>query len=158
MKTEKSLRSVQPENLVPFRSASVFDEMEKMLDSFFPSSWHRPLKVDSAEITASSPQVDVIDKDDKMIVRASLPAVNKDDIEVTTTERNITIKGKTYHEDKQEDGEYFRREIHSGSFVRTVPLPTLIDEAHVEASFNDGILEVSLPKKTLQKRNSVKIN
>ena len=158
MKTGNSLKKVNEENIVPFRPISLFEEMERMFDSFMPSNWQRPTQIERTFLNETMPKVDVISKDDVLLVKASLPGVKKEDLDVTTTERSITIKGKTHSEQEQEEGEYFRREIHSGHFVRTIPLPTLIDESAVIASYKDGMLEVTLPRKTVNKPNSVEIS
>ena len=59
---------------------------------------------------------------------------------------------------KEEKGEYYRREIRSGNFLRTIPLPAAIDESAIKANFKDGLLEVTLPKLESEKRHTVKVD
>ena len=69
----------------------------------------------------------------------------------------MTIKGETQREHKKEKGDYYRREVSSGSFSRTIRLPTAVNGDKVTSSFKDGILELTLPKVTKAKRQTIKV-
>lgn len=69
----------------------------------------------------------------------------------------VTIKGSTNAEVKEEKDDYYRSEISSGSFCRTVSLPCEVDVDHCEASFKDGLLELKMPKVETAKKKSIKI-
>jgi HSP20 family protein len=99
----------------------------------------------------------VIDRDDEVVVRADLPGVDKKDLEVTLHEDALTIKGSTSSEKEEEKGDYFRREVSSGSFSRSIRLPTAVDGEKVSSSFKDGILELTLPKIKKTKRHTIKV-
>ena len=157
MTTQTSLKKTEHENVVPFRPLTMFEEMERMFEHFMPSKWMNPFKAEHAMLGENLPQVDVIDQDNTILVRASLPGVKKDDLEVSTTDHSLTIRGSTREEQKEEKGEYYRREIRSGNYLRTITLPALVDEKAIKASFKDGLLEVTLPKLEREKRHSVKI-
>ena len=103
------------------------------------------------------PRVDVIDREDEIFVKAEVPGVNKDDLEVSVTESAVSIKGSTRHEEKEEKGDYHRSEITSGSFSRVVPLPAAVDAEKASTAFKDGILELTLPKVKKAKRHTVKV-
>ena len=141
-----------------------FEEMERMLDNYFSKGWMRQFHTDwppfprlSQPFEGKSPSVDVIDRDDVVIVKAELPGVDKKDIDVSVTNNTVTIKGKTSHEEKEEKGDFYRCEISRGSYSRTLSLPAEVDEGRSKAKVKDGILELTLPKLTKSKRHSVKV-
>ncbi len=92
--------------------------------------------------------VDIIDHDKEIEVQAALPGVKKEDVDISIHNQLLTIKAsqKTEKEEKKDEGRYFRREISSGEFQRTVALPDSVDSENVKASFENGILKVLIPK------------
>jgi HSP20 family protein len=143
---------------------SPFRDEERWFESFFPRGWMRPFHMDwpsfhdfPVNFEERMPKVDVIDRDAEVVVRAEVPGVEKDDLDITMTDHTVTIKGKTKHEEKEEKGDYYRCEISSGSFARTLALPSDVDTDKAEASFKDGVLELKLPKVAKAKRRSIKI-
>ena len=126
-----------------------------------PFRAERPSWAESAvSFEMRAPKVDVIDRDDEVIVRAEVPGVAKEDLEVSVMGRAITIKGKMKHEEKEEEekGDYYRHEISRGAFARMVTLPNYVETEGAKAKFKDGILELSLPKAEKVKRRTVKID
>jgi HSP20 family protein len=87
-----------------------------------------------------------------------VPGVEKKDLDISVGEDSVTIKGSTSKEEKEEKGDYYRREISRGSFIRTVALPATVDGTKAKASFKDGMLELTLPKTEKAKRHSVKLD
>jgi len=77
-------------------------------------------------------------------------------VDITITNDAVTFKGSTKHEG-QEDCNYYRRELQYGAFLRTVPLPTEVKGTEATASYNDGMLEVRLPKSDRAKNTTVKV-
>lgn len=143
---------------------SPFEEMERMFDKYFSRGWMRHFQPDWPSFSSlaqpfegKSPSVDVIDRDDVVIVKAELPGVDKKDIDVSVTNNTVTIKGVTSHEEKEEKGDFYRCEISRGSYSRTLSLPAEVDEEKTKAKVKDGILELTLHKLTKSKRHSVKI-
>jgi HSP20 family protein len=159
------VKKLDVEKARPSRVMSPFDEMEEMLDKYFSRGWMRPFRMDwpsfghlKPPFEGKTPSVDIIERDDEIVVKAELPGVNKDDIDISVTERSVTIKGTSSHEEKEEKGDYYRSEISRGSFSRSLPLPAEVDESKAKASFKDGLLELKLPKKTRSKRQKIKID
>ncbi len=103
------------------------------------------------------PQMDVYEKDGKLVVKAELPGMKKEDVEVTVEEGDLVIKGerKTESEVKQED--YYRSERSYGSFYRRVPLPEGVDPEKATATYADGILEIDVPLPAKPKQTERKI-
>ncbi len=139
-----------------------FEDMEHLFDEYFPRPWMRRWGWPSwGELTQPlermAPRVDVIDRDDEVVIRAELPGVTKDDLDVSVDEHSITIKGSIRREEKKEEGEYYRAEIARGDFSRTIRLPSAVDAEKVEAKFRDGILELKMPKIAASKRQRIEI-
>jgi HSP20 family protein len=104
------------------------------------------------------PKLDVIDRDNEVVVKAEVPGVKKEDLEISVTGDLFTIKGQTRREEKEEKGDYYRSEVSQGSFSRTVTLPATVDEAGAKAQLKDGMLEVTLPKTEKSKKRAIKID
>jgi HSP20 family protein len=90
------------------------------------------------------PSVDVFRKDGDLIVRAELPGVKPEDVDITVHEGVLTISGEREAEQEEERAEYYVREVRHGSFRRSMALPEDVDEQKVRARYQDGILEVTL--------------
>jgi HSP20 family protein len=142
-----------------------FDEfeqdVERLFDNFMSRNWLRPFR-DFPNLRSNielprAPRVDLVERDDEVVVRAQLPGMDKKDIEVSVTDRMITIRASTRKEDKEEKGEYYRREISTGEVSRTLTLPAEVDGTKAQAEFKDGILEIVIPKVAKSKRVQVDV-
>jgi len=111
-----------------------------------------------APFEGRSPRVDVIDRDEEVFVRAELPGVKKDDLDVSLAENVLTIKAASGQEAEEEKGDYHRREISRGEFTRSIRLPVNVDAKNVKANFADGVLELNLPKSVPSERHSIKVD
>jgi len=163
MAEEKKEVSVKKGELqkAPGRMASPFENMERMFDEFLGRGWLRPFRREwpaFPELEISAPKIDVIDRDEEVVVRAEVPAVKKEDLEVSVSGNLLTIRGETRHEEKEEKGDYYRCEISSGAFSRMVTLPAEVDESKAKASLKDGVLELTLPKLEQAKRRTIKVD
>ncbi len=161
---EKKGQEIQVQRAAPTRALSPVEDIERMFDNFFRRGFMRPFHWDwpswselAAPLEDKLPRVDVIDRDEEVVVRAEVPGVDKDNLEVTLSANTITIKGSTSHEEKEEKGNYYRCEISQGSFTRTVALPADVDGSKAKANFKDGMLEVTLPKVTPAQRHTIKV-
>lgn len=106
-----------------------------------------------------SPQVEMFERDGELVVRADLPGLSKDDVKVDVGAHGITIEGERKHEEKEEREGYYRSERSYGKFYRTLPLPEGVDSEDAEATFRDGVLEVTMPapKRTEHKSRRLEI-
>jgi HSP20 family protein len=151
------------------RGLSPFEEMDRMFDDFF-SRGMRPLWGDFDRLfegflprrarpvlETRFPRVDVLDRDEDVLVRAELPGVEKKDLDISVTDNTVTIKGSTKHEEEETRGEYYRCEISRGAFARTVSLPAEVDSDKCKAQFKEGILELTMPKIERSKRRTIKV-
>ncbi|UCB55561.1 MAG: Hsp20/alpha crystallin family protein [Thiotrichales bacterium] len=169
-KKENKAKKVRGKEPVKLRSGPETDleknfrEFEKRLEEVFSDSWKFPSRWDTPDWTKltklkfSTPRVDIVDRDVDVLIRADVPGVDKDDLEVSLTDNTITIKGHTRKEKKEAKGDYFRSETMKGSFSRTMYLPSDVDGSKAESSFRDGVLEVVVPKLEKAKRIKVEVD
>lgn len=160
--TSESGKEIQ--TLRPARALTPIEEMDRMFESFFPRGWLRPFRGqwpvsgEALPFEGRMPCVDVIDRDDEVVLRAEVPGVNKDDMEVTVSDNAVTLKAEARREQKEEKGDYYRHEISHGAFARTVALPDYVNPEAAKAKFEDGVLEVKIPKLEKAKRRTLKID
>lgn len=123
--------------------SNIRSDFEKLFSDFFPTSVKRIWGYEPGLI---EPAVDVVEKEDTMIVRAELPGISKDEVKIEVHENRLILKGKhkTEKEEKKED--YYRKEIECGSFYRSIELPSNAEASSAKASLKDGILEITLKK------------
>jgi HSP20 family protein len=119
--------------------ATLQREMNRLLESFFGES---PWRFDES---MSAPAVEVADTQDTVVVKAQVPGVSKEQLQVTVSEGMVTIKGER-KEEKKEEKNYLHREFRYGAFTRTVPLPAGVQAEKATAQLKDGMLEVTIPK------------
>ncbi len=101
--------------------------------------------------------IDVVEEGDELLVRASLPGVNPDEIEVSIEDRVLTIKAETKVEEESKDGGYFLRERRTGSFRRSLRLPETADTEQAKTLYENGVLTVALPKVESKKAKQLAI-
>jgi HSP20 family protein len=140
---------------------SPWDEMERFFERGFPRSlmafdrW--PGSEWTSRFESKLPAIDVIDRPDHILVRAEIPGVKKEDLDVSVSDNLVTIRATTKYEEEKEEGEYYRCEMRHGEYSRSVNLPAAVDSAEARASFKDGILELTLPKTAPSKRRAIKV-
>lgn len=155
MAKDKEVTTPQPRQTAPAR---LEDQMERLFEDFFGRRWLRPWQWPRGEgIEARMPPVDVVDRENEVLVRAELPGMAKEDIEVSVSGNTITVKGSTRKEEKKEDGDFHRREIVSSSVSRTVTLPSEVEGDKARAQLKDGILEITLPKQEKAQRKRIQV-
>ncbi len=134
-----------------WRPWDAFREMERHMDEMtrYPSIFRHPLywwPMPTAEQSAWIPALEVYEKEDKYTVRIEAPGIKEEDIDISVLGDTLTIKGERKAESEVKDEDYHRCEFCYGNFYRTITLPTAVKADKVEANYQDGILEVSLPK------------
>jgi len=106
-----------------------------------------------------SPRIDVKEQDTAYEIKADMPGMKKDDIEITVHEGMLTISATKEDEHKEEkEGELLRQERFYGRYLRQIPLGKNIDEHHVHASFDDGVLEIKVPKLAQEQPKKVTVD
>jgi HSP20 family protein len=123
------------------------DEMDRMFEGFgFPSMTGRPLGQwgDSWGMERFSPQIDIFERDGKLIVRADLPGMTKDNVNVEVTDDAVVIEGERKFEHEENAKGIYRSERGYGHFHREIPLPEGVKTENATANFKNGVLEVTL--------------
>jgi len=108
------------------------------------------------EETFSFP-VDMYETDDALVVKAALPGLRPEDVEISVQGDLLTIRGEIKREEKVERENYHRRELHYGVCARTISLPVSVDADKAEATFENGILTVTLPKVPEARAKTIKV-
>ena len=130
------------------------DRMRRQMDRLFEGLSGRLLGEPGAGVF---PLVNVTEGNDNYYVRAELPGVKGDDLDISVTGSSLSIAGERKIPPEDENAKYHRRERDSGKFSRVVNLPAQVDTSKVEASCMDGVLTVLLPKSEAAKPKQISI-
>lgn len=136
----------------PMGVTSLRQAMDRLFeDSFVRSSGLLP------SFGTEAPAVDMYQTDKDVVVKASLPGMKAEDVEISVTGDMLTLKGEHREEQEVKEESYFRKEMRYGSFVRSleIPVPVKVDKA--DAVFEDGVLTLTLPKTEAIKPKSIKV-
>ena len=139
---------------------SPFEEMEHLFDDFFQRRFFAPSfmpRFKFPELTNVSASIDMFEDGNDLVIKAELPGIKKDEINVDFADDIITISGEKKTEEKTERKDYFRVERSFGSFVRKLRLPVEVQVDKTKASFKDGVLEIRMPKSASKKPKTQKI-
>ena len=105
----------------------------------------------------ATPALDVYDQKDDLIVKAEIPGLSKEEIDISLEGNMLTIKGEKRKEEEVKEEDYYRSERAYGAFSRSIELPAAVQTDRVNASFKNGVLEIRLPKTEEAKKNVVKV-
>jgi HSP20 family protein len=117
-----------------------------MDDSFDADTWRRPFRKEFEGVFEGFPRVDMIDKGDMLVIRAEMPGVEKDDLEILIAGDRLTIEASRRFKEEEQDETFFRNEMGYGRIYRTMHLPVAIMGDKAKAELKKGILEIVLPK------------
>jgi HSP20 family protein len=134
----KAIEKLRPQNALTVLE----QEMEHFMDKFFG---RRPVRV-SSEVMIPSPDLEMLDKKDEIVVKAEVPGLDKPDIQVSVDGDLLTIKGEKKKEKETKEEDYYFCERAYGAFSRSLRLPVEVKADKVTANLNNGVLEVHLPK------------
>jgi HSP20 family protein len=136
----------------PFRERGGLRHLvDKLVDESLirPSQW--------LESLAGDFPLDIYESNGDIVVRAALPGIKPDDVEISVSGDTLTIRGEHKEEEQVREDSYFRRELRYGGLSRSVPLPMEVQSDKAEATYEDGMLTVSLPKGDKQKPRQIKM-
>ncbi|MFA6253120.1 MAG: Hsp20/alpha crystallin family protein [Patescibacteria group bacterium] len=127
-------------SLIPWTPfIDTFDNIEKSLDNFLPA-------------------VDVYEDKDNVVVEATLAGIKPEDVSIGVNDDVLTIEGRRQSTSEVDEKNYYRKEVRTGSFHRSVLLPVSVHSDKAEANFENGLLRIVLPKEAQAKSKNIKIN
>lgn len=152
MKLTRSERR-EPGDWTPFNQLTrLRDEINRLFEPTF-GDWGR-----SSLYEGWTPAIDLFEDKDQISVKAELPGLKKEDIDVSVEGDNLCICGERKHEEEHgKKGENYRSERYFGRFYRNITLPHAVDAQKVSASYKDGILTVTIPKSEQAKRKQIAV-
>jgi HSP20 family protein len=121
-------------------------EMDRLFEDMFPASGRLSFSPGFRTKVDLMPSLDVSETDESLEVSADLPGMDTDDVSVTLNDGMLTISGERKEEKEEKEKNYYRSERSYGSFVRRLALPFAVDEDHIQARFDKGVLKIVLPK------------
>lgn len=135
------------------RLSSLRDEVNRLFDLSFPG-----FTSEGSLFSGWNPALDVYQDKDNVFVKAEIPGMKKEEIEISLHDGVLSIAGERKHEEESKKGESFRSERFFGRFHRSLTLPAAVDSTKVTAAYKDGILTVTLPKAEEAKPKQIQVN
>jgi HSP20 family protein len=127
----------------PFRDLMVMqDRMTRLFDETFSRIWKEELPRG-----VWSPPVDILEKENEVILKVDLPEMNQNDVDIKVEENMLIIRGERKFIKETPSGNYLQIERPYGTFQRTFAIPRVIDQEKIKAPYKDGVLRVVLPKR-----------
>ena len=130
-------------NLIRWEPAREMMTLREAMDHLFDDAFTRPLTLRDGW---SAPAIDMYQTDDEIVVKASLPGVKADEVQINITGEILTLKGETKQVEEKKDKAWHMREQRWGTFERAIALPTEVVADKAKAEFENGILTITLPK------------
>jgi HSP20 family protein len=139
----------------PFRElAAMQDRVNRLFEDYAARGRSREEEITSA---AWAPPVDIYETNNEIVVKAELPGLTQEEINVEVKDGILTLRGERRAEKEVKEESYHRMECSYGAFARSFMLPTTVDEEKTKASLKNGILEIHLPKKEQAKPKQIKV-
>jgi HSP20 family protein len=129
-------------NLIQYKPSRDMLTLREAMDQLFDEAFTRPFGMTEF----SMPAIDLYQTNEDVIVKASLPGMTAEDVEISVAGEMLTLKGEIQRKDEREDASYLIREQRFGRFERSLMLPTEVQSDKAKAEFENGILTITLPK------------
>ena len=142
-----------PRELVKTERPGYLSPLEEM-ERWFEESWEKPFSVMRTllpdmvrrEFETTLPMLDIYEEGNELIVKADMPGIKKEDLEIDLTDNVLTVRGEKKVEKKVEKGKFYRYERRHGTFFRKIELPCEVDAEKIKAHLENGTLEIRLAK------------
>ncbi|MHA1409022.1 MAG: Hsp20/alpha crystallin family protein [Candidatus Odinarchaeia archaeon] len=134
----------------------MWEQMDEMMSSLWDETGVGIPEFEEEKLGVRTPDVDIIETGDELVITCDMPGLNKEDIDLKVTEDMIEISSEVKSEDRKEEEGYLRRERSYRKFYRKIPLPKPVIPSKAKAAYNNGVLEVRLKKK--EETKSIRIN
>lgn len=140
--------------LTPFKE---FDRMRREMDRLWESFFEGGLRGRTEEIGEWVPSLDLVETKNDLVVKAEVPGMEPNDIDISLSDGVLTIKGEKKQEKEEKEADYHLIERCYGAFTRSLRLPKEVQSDKISASYKDGILKVILPKSEEAKKKEIRI-
>jgi len=132
--------------------------LREAMDRLFDDAFTRPFfSIRDGGSTGSAPAIDMYQTDNEVVVKAALPGIKANEVQINVTNDILTLRGETKYEDEKKNKSWHIREHSWGAFERSVMLPTGVIADKAKADFDNGILTVTLPKSEEAKPRTITI-
>ena len=145
-------------NLVRWNPWREMSTLQHRINHLFNEPFFRSGDDDELRMGTWYPAVDMFDDDDKIVIKAELPGMDKKDISVDIENRVLTLSGERNYDNEVKEENYYRRERATGRFKRAFNLPADVDSDMIKADFKDGVLKVEIPKPEEQKPKQITVH
>jgi HSP20 family protein len=133
--------------------------LREAMDRLFNDAFTRPFSLmREGGASWSAPPVDMYQNDHEVVVKAALPGIKADEVQIQVNGDILTIRGETKHEQEQKNQSWHIRERGWGSFERSITLPTSVVADRAKADFENGVLTITLPKSEQAKPKTITIH
>ncbi len=137
----------------PFGTISLLSgEHDSLIEQVFGRAQEAGQKLEDTVLA-----VDIYEDSTKFLVRADLPGIRKENVQVTYTDGVLTINAESKAEETSEDGHWLRRERRYGQYVRSIQLSSVVDAKNIKAKMTDGVLELTVPKPSKVEAHSISV-
>ena len=134
-------------NLTRWEPVREMMTLREAMDRLFDDAFTRPtFSIRDGGSTGSSPAIDMYQTDNEVVVKAALPGIKADEVQINVSNDILTIKGEMKHEEEKKQRDWQIREHRWGAFERSIMLPTGVVSDRAQADFENGILTITLPK------------
>ena len=148
-----------PNNLTRWEPAREMMTLREAMDRLFDDAFTRPFSLmREGGSTWSSPAIDMYQTDNEVVVKAALPGIKADEVQINVNNDILTIKGEMKHEEQKKDQAWHIREHRWGAFERSITLPTGVMADRAKADFENGILTITIPKSEKVKPKTITIH
>ena len=130
-------------NMIRWEPAREMMTLRDAMDHLFDEAFTRPFHMNGGW---SAPAIDMYQTNDEVVIKAALPGLKAEEVQINVTGDMLTLKGETNQKEEVKEKAYHIREQRWGSFERSIPLPTMVVGDKARAEFENGILTVTLPK------------
>lgn len=140
----------------PFREVASFRDR---MNALFNDTLFRPDRSDDdMAMGLWYPSVDMFEKDDKVVIKAELPGLEKKDINLEVKNGVLTLRGERKFDNEVKEDNFYRREMSYGKFIRSFTLPAEVDADRISAEFKNGLLTVEVPKSEAHKPKQIAVH
>ena len=136
----------------PFRGKSPESQMNRLFGDFLGRAFQEQ------NLTSWAPAVDIYEGEHELVVKADLPGINPEELDIRVENNILTIRGERKFEKKVDEKNYLRVERAYGSFARSFSLANTVNTEAIKANYKDGVLTLSIPKREEAKPKQIKVN